>query len=122
MSYSQRGEELLEELDQHELLVDVPDETKSVPTLSCESDSHNKEPIREGEQAVFLLIRDTDGNWSVKHTFCSHCQVLDSYTEIDSEGEATAVVEGVVVPENEFGPSKQIQIIDSFLWEIYEEP
>lgn len=119
MSPHNQTEALLEELDNQAIGVPVPDGDAPVPTLECACDDHNGEPIREGEHAVVLLIRDADGEWTVEETFCSDCSVLDDYAERDEM--TTAIVEGVVAPENEFGPSKTVYLNDAFLWELYEE-
>jgi hypothetical protein len=112
---------LLDELESHGVTVRVEDPTASVPTLSCDAEDHNGEPIREGEHAVLLLSRTDDGKWVAEKTFCGYCNVLDAYSEMDTEGRATAVVEGVIVPENELGPSKRVYIPDAFLWELHDD-
>lgn len=113
-----RPEELLSQLDRQDIGVSIDDPEARVPTITCECQEHNGEPIREGESSVLLLTREKDG-WEVEKTFCSSCNVLDEYTAVP-EDIATAIVEGVMVPENEFGSSNIAYLQDAFVWEMYE--
>jgi hypothetical protein len=119
MSSERDSRRLLNELDNQHIGVRLDGENEGVPTLSCDSDEHNNEPIREGENMVVFLVRQEPGVWSVVNTFCSRCSALDSYTALD-DGQTTAVVEGVMTPGSDFGDADVAYILDAFLWELNE--
>jgi hypothetical protein len=114
-------DELLEELESQLLRVPVNDDDevdRGVNTASCDCESHNGEPIREGETAVVMFLRGDDGYWVAKKTFCNICEIANAYNSIGSYS-GLALIEGTLAPYS-FADSDDEDFVlqDGFVWDL----
>jgi hypothetical protein len=117
MSYQSVTDALLRELESQTLLVPSDDSSRGVGTASCECDTHNGEPLREGETVVVLYLRSDEGDWYVERTFCNRCEVSGAYNSI-GEYSGLALIEGTLVPESPTDVEAGFVLEDGFVWDL----